>query len=136
MKKAMLAVVMLVVVWAAGCCPMRRMGLCLEPRPHMGRVRHVVLLKFKDGAAPEQVAAIEQAFRALPAKVEAIRDFEWGTDMSAEGLTAGYTHCFLVTFASAKERDAYLPHPAHKAFGKQLGPILDKVLVIDYVARE
>jgi len=29
-----------------------------------------------------------------------------------------------------------LPHPAHKEFGKLLGPSLDKVLVIDYVAKD
>ena len=35
-----------------------------------------------------------------------------------------------------KGRDEYLPHPAHKAFGKVLGPCLDKVLVIDFVAKD
>lgn len=101
-----------------------------------GQVRHVVLFKFKDDATPEQVKAVEDAFRALPDKISEIQGFEWGTDVSVEGLAAGFTHCFLVTFASVEDRDTYLPHPDHKAFGEVLRPVLDKVLVIDYEARD
>ncbi|OHB78365.1 MAG: hypothetical protein A2Z25_11250 [Planctomycetes bacterium RBG_16_55_9] len=95
-------------------------------------LRHVVLFKFKDGTADEQVRQIESAFCALPGKVDAIHGFEWGTDVSIENRSEGFTHCFVVTFRSEADRAAYLPHPEHKAFGKLLGPYLDKVLVIDY----
>lgn len=98
-------------------------------------LRHVVLFKFKDGTTSEQVKEIENAFRALPSKVDAIHDFEWGTDMSVEGISQGFTHCFLVTFKSEADRAKYLPHPEHKAFGKILGPHLDKVVVVDYWAK-
>ena len=82
-----------------------------------------------------RVKAIEDAFRALPAKVPEIVDFEWGTNNSPENRAQGFTHCFFVTFNDAAGRAVYLPHPAHKAFGKILRPHLDKVLVIDYVAK-
>jgi len=106
-----------------------------EKNPNLGRVRHVVLFKFKDTATPEQIKAVEEAFRALPKKIPAILDFEWGTNMSPEKLDQGFTHCFFLTFKTPADRDAYLPHPDHKAFGKLLRPILDKVLVVDYVAK-
>jgi hypothetical protein len=99
-------------------------------------VRHVVLFKFKDTATPEQIKSVEDAFRALPAKIPAILDLEWGTNMSPEKLDRGFTHCFFLTFKTVADRDAYLPHPDHKAFGEALRPILDKVLVVDYVAKE
>ena len=95
-------------------------------------LRHVVLFKFKDGTSEEQVEQIERAFCALPGKVDAIYDFEWGTDVSVENLHQGFTHCFFVSFLSEDDRAKYIPHPDHKAFGKLLGPHLDKVLVIDY----
>ncbi len=95
-------------------------------------LRHVVLFRFKPGTTPEAIINAEQAFAALPDQIEAIHDFEWGTDVSVENIARGYTHCFLVTFRTAADRDAYLPHPAHKAFGETLSPHLDKVLVIDY----
>jgi hypothetical protein len=97
-------------------------------------LRHVVLFKFKDTSSSRQIKEIEDAFRALPGKVDEICDFEWGTDVSVENLQQGFTHCFFVTFRTEADRAAYLPHPAHKQFGKMLGPHLDKVLVIDYWA--
>ena len=95
-------------------------------------LRHVVLFKFKDDTTVEQIGQIERAFCALPGKIQAIHDFEWGTDVSVENLQQGFTHCFVVTFRSRADRAKYLPHPAHKMFGELLGPHLDKVLVIDY----
>jgi hypothetical protein len=95
-------------------------------------LRHVVLFKFKDDATAEQIRQIEDAFCALPGKVDAIHDLEWGTDVSVENLHQGFTHCFIVTFASEADRARYLPDPAHKQFGTLLGPYLDKVLVVDY----
>ncbi|GEO04076.1 stress responsive protein [Adhaeribacter aerolatus] len=95
-------------------------------------LRHVVIFKFKDSATPAQVKEVERAFSALPSKIPTIIGYEWGTNVSPENLAQGYTHCFLVTFKNAADRDAYLPHPAHKEFGKILGPHLDKVLVIDF----
>jgi hypothetical protein len=114
-------------------------GTAAEPagkKAKAGLLRHVVLFKFKEGTTPEQIKAIEQAFRGLPAKIPEIVAFEWGTDASMENKSEGFTHCFFVTFKDAKGRDAYLPHPAHKEFGKVVRPHADKVLVFDYVAKE
>ncbi len=96
------------------------------------RLRHVVLFQFKEGTPPAQIQEIENAFRALPAKISAIQDFEWGTDVSIEGKADGFTHCFFVTFADEAGRADYLPHSDHKAFGAVLRPHLAKVLVFDY----
>lgn len=95
-------------------------------------LRHVVLLKFKEGTTDQQIKDIEKAFCALPGKIHAIYDFEWGTDVSVENRSQGYTHCFVVTFLSEADRAAYLPHPAHQELAGGLGPYLDGVLVVDY----
>ncbi|MDM8006699.1 MAG: Dabb family protein [Phycisphaerae bacterium] len=105
---------------------------CICAKPVL---RHVVLFKFKDGTTPEQVKRIEQAFAELPGKIKEIARFEWGTDVSPEGKAQGLTHCFLLTFRTEADRDAYLPHPAHKEFGSIVGPHLDKVCVVDYWTR-
>src|SRR5215207_6438835 len=97
-------------------------------------LRHVVLFAYKPTSSAEDIEQIEQAFAALPSQIEEIIDFEWGTDVSVEGKQDGFTHCFFVTFGNAAGRDAYLPHPAHKAFGQILRPHLEKVLVLDYWA--
>lgn len=95
-------------------------------------LRHVVLFQFKERTPQAKVREIEDAFRALPSNIDVIQDFEWGTDVSVEGLADGFTHCFFVTFRSEEDRDAYLPHPDHTAFGALLRPHLEKVLVVDY----
>ncbi len=95
-------------------------------------LRHVVMFKFKDAATPAQVKQIEEAFRALPSKIKLIKDLEWGVNNSPEKLNQGLTHCFFVTFHSVTDRDAYLVHPAHKAFTDIAGPQIDKVTVLDY----
>ena len=99
-------------------------------------LRHVVLFKFKDNATPDQVKQVENAFLALPSAIKEIKDIEWGTNNSPENLNQGLTHCFFLSFNSEKDRDAYLPHPAHKAFGAILTPYLDKVVVVDYWAKD
>ena len=99
-------------------------------------LRHVVIFKFKDTSTPQQIKAVEDAFSALPAKINTIIGYEWGTNMSPENLAQGFTHCFLVTFKDTAGREFYLPHPAHKEFGKILGPHLDKVLVIDFIGKQ
>ncbi|MEO5684295.1 MAG: Dabb family protein [Chitinophagaceae bacterium] len=99
------------------------------------QLRHVVMFKFKDGTAAADIKSVEDAFRALPSKIKEIKSLEWGTNNSPENLNQGFTHCFFVTFISEKDRAVYLPHPDHAAFGKVLGPHLDKVLVLDYWAK-
>ena len=95
-------------------------------------LRHVVLFGFKESSTPEDVQKVVDAFKALPSQISEIKGFEWGTNSSPEGLNQGLTHAFTLTFHSDADRDAYLPHPAHKEFGAILGPHLDKVTVLDY----
>ena len=97
--------------------------------------RHVVFFKFKDSATPEQVQGIEKAFIELAGKVDTVKAFEWGTNVSPENINDGFTHCFFVTFADKAGLEKYLPHPAHQDFVSHLKPILDKVCVLDYVAK-
>ncbi|MBU6386250.1 MAG: Dabb family protein [Planctomycetes bacterium] len=99
-------------------------------------LRHVVIFKFKDASSAQEVQKVVDGFRELKSKIPQIASFEFGTNNSPEGLNDGFTHCFLVTFKSEKDRDAYLPHPAHKAFVELLKPHLDKAMVIDYWAGE
>ena len=93
---------------------------------------HVVSLKFKEGASQEQIRQVEEAFAALKDKVPGVVVMTWGTNVSPEKHDKGFTHCFVLAFDSGKDRDAYLVHPEHKAFGKVLGPVLGDVFVLDF----
>ena len=104
--------------------------------PPKKMLRHVVMFKFKDGTTPSQVKEVEDAFRKLPTQIKEIKGYEWGINNSPEGHSQGFTHCFFLSFDDEAGRATYLPHPDHKAFGKVLGPYLDKVLVVDYWAQQ
>lgn len=95
-------------------------------------LKHAVFFKFKDDATDEEIRNIEEAFAALPSKIDAIKAFEWGRNNSPERHSHGFTHCFMVTFEDEEGRAAYLPHPAHQAFVEILKPSLDKVRVLDF----
>lgn len=112
------------------------MNATAQTKKESGKLlQHVVLFKFKDDAKPEDVKKVEEAFIALKSQIKEIKAVEWGLNNSPENLNQGFTHCFLVSFASEKDREIYLPHPKHKEFVATLGPVLDKVLVIDYWQR-
>jgi len=100
------------------------------------KIQHVVSFKFKSTAKPEEIKRVETDFAGLKKKIPQIKALEWGTNMSPENLNKGFTHCWILTFASAKDRDAYLVHPDHKEFGKNLGPVLEDVFVLDIVVKE
>jgi len=95
-------------------------------------LRHTVFFKFKEGTTPAQIKKVEDAFSALPSKIEQIKGYEWGLNNSPEGLDKGFTHAFFLTFESEDDRAIYLPHPDHKAFGAVLTPHLEDVFVVDY----
>lgn len=95
-------------------------------------IRHLVLLRFTEAADAAKRSELAADFASLQAQIDVIRALEWGVNVSPEGLDKGFTHGFVVSFASAADRDAYLPHPAHQAFVERLKPWLADVLVLDY----
>ncbi len=96
------------------------------------KLRHVVMFKFNDDASQEAIDEVVASFENLQNEISEIKGFEWGVNNSPEGLDNDFTHIFTLTFDDDEGRAVYLPHPAHKAFGEGLGPILDKVMVLDY----
>ena len=133
MKKIALLCLVLVVGLVAGCaCPCANTKVAAPEKV----LRHVVMFQFTADTTPEQLKDIEAAFRALPTKIPGITGFEWGTNISPENKNNGLTHCFFLTFRSQADRDAYLPHPAHKAFGAMLKGHVANVCVLDYWAQK
>ncbi|GMV99714.1 MAG: hypothetical protein AMXMBFR84_08530 [Candidatus Hydrogenedentota bacterium] len=135
--RSVLLVVVCAAVAAATTAGLNRVAAQGDAKEESGKVlRHVVFFGFKAGATAEQIKEVEVAFEGLKDKIDVIQDFEWGTNVSPEKLDQGHSHCFFITFKDAAGRDAYLVHPDHKAFAGMLGPVLEKVTVIDYWTKE
>jgi hypothetical protein len=101
-----------------------------------GPVRHVVHFKFKAEASKEQIAKIVEEFAALKNKISVVESLEWGTNVSKEGLDKGFNYCWIVTFKNEADRDAYIVHPAHKAFVELLKPSLEEAMVVDFIPQK
>lgn len=97
-------------------------------------LRHLVLYIWKPETPAEKIREIENAFRALPAKIPRVAEFEWGTDVSVQGLSRGYTHCFVISFSSEADRDAYQGHPDHQAYIALSRPHVEQIMTLDYFA--
>jgi lysophospholipase L1-like esterase len=98
-------------------------------------LKHVVLVKFKPEICQAEINHVTEAFNDLKNQIDTIASLESGTDISPEGLSQGYTHAFVLTYANARDRDAYLVHPAHKKFVELALPKVDGVMVVDFWAR-
>ena len=109
---------------------------CFAQEKPTKMLRHIVMFKFKETSSKEDILKVVDAFRSLKKSIPQVFAFEYGTDNSPEGLSNGFTHCFLVTFKTEADREVYLPHPKHKEFVEVLKPHLDKVQVVDYWASE
>ncbi len=91
----------------------------------MARIKHVVLLKFKKSTSPQKIQQIFAALDGLREKIPGLLDFSGGPYSSGEGLNKGFSHGFVMTFADAASRDAYLPHAEHEKVKAIIFPELD-----------
>jgi len=101
----------------------------------MTELRHIVLFGFRDGTTEAEIGEIARRFGALAGEISGIMSFEWGANNSPEGKAGGHGHCFMLTFVSEAARDAYLPHPKHRAFVEFASEWIERALVFDYRAR-
>ncbi len=99
---------------------------------HEPRVNHIAFFKFKSTCTEADVAEVWQIIEELPRQIPGIQRLTWGRNISTEGLDQGFTHSFVMTFASVAARDAYLPHPAHQAAVARVVPRLEAVIVCDH----
>ncbi len=101
-----------------------------------GPIRHVVHFKFKDDATPAQIDHVVKEFAALKSKIDVVESLEWGTNVSPEGLSKDFKHCWIISFQDAAARDIYLKHKDHEAFVAIVKPLLADGFVVDFVPQK
>ena len=98
----------------------------------MPLVKHYGCFQFKAHISEFQISACFQAMAGMVGCIPGLLDFHCGPYDSAEGLNDGYTHGFIMTFASPTARDEYLPHPVHEEVKAIVVPCLERVVVFDF----
>jgi len=106
-----------------------------------GTVRHMVLVRFRDGVSEAQRHSTIEKFLALQRQSlrngkPYIRSIETGPQISGEGASQGLQQAFIVTFASEGDRNYFIGtpivsdpqhyEPAHAAFKEIFKPVLAK----------
>lgn len=98
------------------------------------KFRHMAFLKFKDDASPEGIKKVEDGFDAL-AGIDLVKGYEGGINNSPESHDDGFTHCYIITFASDAALVDYAPHEIHQALVSVLPPVMEKLRILDYWAK-
>ncbi|KAH7216140.1 stress responsive A/B barrel domain-containing protein [Fusarium oxysporum] len=102
-------------------------------------INRVVQFQFKPDTgsdAIEKVSAKIQEMREKclhpESKQPYIQSIHGGADSAPEGLQQGITHAFVIQFDSPEDRDYYaLKDPVHLTVVAELGPLVEKVQIID-----
>ncbi|CAH9085736.1 unnamed protein product [Cuscuta epithymum] len=92
--------------------------------------KHLVLVKFKEDAAVEDIL---KGMEKLVSEVDIVKSFVWGKDTeSHEMLRQGLTHAFLMTFNSKDDHTAFASHPKHLEFSASFSTAIEKAVLLDF----
>lgn len=83
-------------------------------------IRHIVLIRPRQGLATGRMGEIMAGLRGLQDTIPGILAVASGPNTSPEGLDRGYAQAFTVDFVDAEARDDYLPHPDHRRVGAMI----------------
>lgn len=128
MKRLLMVALLAVIACGAGTW---LRASAAEEKADVKKLRHIVMFKFTSEEAAKEVS---DAFVNLEKEIDLIKGFEWGTNVSKEGLDKGLTHAYTLTFHSQEDLDAYIVHEAHKGFVSKLDGKVADVCVFDYWA--
>ena len=70
----------------------------------MPKVKHVALLKFKDGTSEDEINRIFSELMDISENIPGIEDYVSGPNISPEGLSEGHTHGLVMTFSDASAK--------------------------------
>ncbi|KAF5672004.1 dimeric alpha-beta barrel [Fusarium heterosporum] len=102
-------------------------------------INRIVQFQFKPDTGNDEIENVSVKIQGMKGKCvhpeskrPYIRSIQGGADSAPEGLQQGITHAFVIQFDSSEDRDYYaLKDPAHLAVVAQLGPLVEKVQIID-----
>ena len=98
----------------------------------MPKVKHIALVKFKEGTSNEQIDDLFDSLLDVTETIDGVEDYVSGPNTSPEDLSKGFTHGFVITFQDAATRDAYLSHADHEQFKAKFVPMIEDIVVVDF----
>ena len=94
-------------------------------------IRHVACFRFVEGTTTEQVVAMTEALRALPAVIPELIGYQVGPDLALN--EDSWDFCVVADCEDTAGYRAYVAHPAHQAaLADQIRPILAERASVQY----
>lgn len=84
-------------------------------------IRHCVFIRFRPEISADEKVAIFAEIAALKSRLPGlVATYEGGNVSPEVGMDKGYSEGFIVDFADAAGRDAYLADPEHQKTGAKI----------------
>ena len=94
-------------------------------------MRHVVCFRFKAGTTPDQVSALADGLRELPALIPEIADYRVGPDLGLNPTS--WDFAVTADFESSEDFLVYRDHPEHQArIASLVVPITEERVAVQF----
>ena len=93
-------------------------------------LKHIVFMKFKQGASEAGIADLEKSLGALPSLISEIKGFQFGRDVLHSERS--YDFALVSDFADLESMKRYQVHPDHVAVVGKVRQLCEGTLVVDY----
>ena len=97
----------------------------------MTTISHVVLVSWRSGNQGAAEELVRPAIRGFVDTIDDVQSVVEGHSSSPEGLEDGFDYGFVVTFATARGRTAYLDDPIHRPVAEAIGSAAERIVVFD-----
>ena len=97
----------------------------------MPEISHIVLVQWRTDVPAQVKEQARESARGFVGAIPGTLSVVEGPSVSPEGLEQGFDYGFVIRFADAAARDAYLPHPVHRVLADLIGANAERVVVYD-----
>ncbi|HEX4416022.1 MAG TPA: Dabb family protein [Lacipirellulaceae bacterium] len=107
-----------------------------EKDPKEREIKHMLFLKYKEGATAEEIKDVEAAIVKLASNNKGVRSFEWGKNNSPETHDEGFTDAFIMTFEDVEALKKYADSSEHQAVVERIIAASSAGRVLDFWTKD
>lgn len=93
-------------------------------------IKHVVFMKFKKDAHPEDIESIEKGLGSLQGIIPEIKYYDFGRDVLH--TERSYDFALVSAFDNLESMQRYINHPQHQAVAKKCRELSDSIVAVDF----
>lgn len=107
-----------------------------EKDPKEREIKHMLFLKYKEGASADEIKDVEESLAKLAANNKGVKSFEWGKNNSPETHDEGFTDAFIFTFEDVDALKKYADSSEHQAIVEKIIAASSAGRVLDFWTKD